>query len=78
MSGLFGNMGDLIKLAQDPDFQKFLSNPKVQVLMKDPEFQKVVKEKNMFKLTAHPEFSELMKDPKVRAALEKLGQKYQK
>lgn len=78
MSGLFGNLSDLIKLAQDPDFQKFLSNPKVQVLMKDPEFQKAVKEKNILKLTSHPEFSEVMKDPEIRSALEKLGQKYRK
>jgi glutamine amidotransferase PdxT len=75
MSGLFGNLGDLIKLAQDPDFQKFLSNPKVQVLMKDPEFQKAVKEKNISALTTHPEFSEVMKDPEIQTALEKLGQK---
>ena len=78
MIGFFGNLNDLIKLAQDQDFRKFLGNPKVQVLMKDPQFQKAVQEKNVFKLTAHPEFSELMKDPEIRSALEKLGQKYQK
>ena len=78
MSGFFSNFNDLVKIAQDQDFQKFLSHPKVQVLMKDPQFQKAVQEKNVFKLTAHPEFSELMKDPEIRSALEKLGQKYQK
>ena len=78
MSGFFGNLNDLIKLARDQDFQKFLANPKIQELMKDPEFQKAVTEKNVLKLTSHPEFSELMKDPEIRSALEKLGQKYQK
>ena len=78
MSGFFSNFNDLVKLAQDQDFQKFLAHPKVQVLMKDPEFQKAVKEKDVFKLTSHPEFSELMKDPEIRSALEKLGQKYKK
>ena len=78
MSGFFSNFNDLVQLAQDQDFQKFLTNSKVQVLMKNPEFQKAVKEKDVFKLTSHPEFSELMKDPEVRSALEKLGQKYQK
>jgi hypothetical protein len=78
MSGFFGNLSELIKLAQDPDFQKFLSHRKVQILMKDPEFQKAVQEKNLLKLTSHPEFSEVMKDPEIRSALEKISQKYKK
>ena len=78
MSNIFGNLSELIKLAQDPDFQKFLTHPKVQILMKDPEFQKGVKEKNILKLSSHPEFSEVMKDPEIRSALEKMAQKYKK
>ena len=78
MSGFFSNINDLIKLARDEDFQKFLANPKVQVLMKNSEFQRAVKEKNISQLTLNPEFSELVKDPEVRTTLENLGRKFQK
>ena len=73
---LFQNMNDLIKLAKDEDFQKFLKHPKVQILMRNPEFQQGVKEKNVFKLMANPEFSEILKDPEIKSALEGMRNKF--
>lgn len=74
----FGNLNDLIKIAQDEHFRKFLSHPKVQALMKDPEFEKAVKEKNMLKLASNPEFLNVMKDPEITAALEQMQLKFKK
>ncbi len=74
----FGNLNDLINIAKDENFRKFLSNPKVQALMKDPEFEKAVKEKNMMKLMSNPEFMGVMKDPELRMALEQMQQKFKR
>ncbi len=74
----FSNLNDLIKIAKDEHFRKFLSHPKVQTLMKDPEFEKAVKEKNMLKLMSHPEFLSVMKDPEITIALEQMRQKFKK
>ena len=76
--GLFQNFGELLKLAQDKDFQKFLLNPKIRALMQDQKFQRAVKEKNFFKLTANQEFAELLKDPEVSSALEEVRKKFEK
>ncbi|MBI4357874.1 MAG: hypothetical protein HY584_01120 [Candidatus Omnitrophica bacterium] len=75
---LLGNFGDLVQLAKDENFRKFLSHPKVQSLMNDPEFKRAVEEKNVFKLMANPEFRELVEDPEVRSALEGMRAKYEK
>lgn len=74
----FSNLNDLINIAKDENFRKFLSHPKVQALMKDPEFEKAVKEKNMMKLMSNPEFMSVMKDPELRTALEQMQQKFKK
>ena len=72
------NLNDLVKLAQDEHFQKFLSHPKVQVLMRDKEFEKAVKEKNVLKLMSHEEFTTLLKDPEIVQALEQMRHKFKK
>ena len=82
MFGSFGNLFDnfdnILKLAQDKDFQKFFQNPRVQFLMKDPEFKRAVEEKNIFSLMSHREFQEAMKDPEVLAALGDMQRKFAK
>ncbi len=72
----FGNFNELLKLAKDENFQKFLSNPKVQILMRNEEFKRAVQEKNIFKLLENAEFRELLEDPEIRAALEKVNKKF--
>lgn len=78
LPNFFSNFNDLLKLAQDEYFRKFLLNPKVQALMKDKEFEKAVKEKNISKLVSHPEFSEVLKDPEIASALEQMRLNFQK
>lgn len=75
---LLQNFDGLAKLAKDKDFQKFLSNPKVQSLMGDSEFKRAVQEKNVFKLMANHDFGKLLHDPEVRAALEGMRTKFEK
>lgn len=76
MFGMLKNMNDLIQLAKDEHFQKFLSNPKVQALMKDKEFERAVKEKNMLKLMSHHEFSKVLQDPEITQTLQQMRQKF--
>ena len=76
--GNLNNLNDLIKLARDKNFQKFMTHPKVQVLMTDKEFERAVKEKNFFKLMNHPEFANVLKDPEVASVLEQMRKKFEK
>ncbi len=71
-----GNFNDLLKLARDEHFQKFMMHPKVQSLMKDKEFEQAVKEKNFIKLMNHAEFANVLKDPEVASALEQMRKKF--
>jgi len=72
----FGNFVDLLNLAKDENFQKFLTNPKVQGLMKNEECKRAVQEKNMFKLMASQEFTKLLNDPEIQSALQGIQQKF--
>jgi len=65
-----------LNLAKDENFQKFLTNPKVQGLMKNEEFKRAVQEKNMFKLMANQEFTKLLNDPEIQSALQGIQQKF--
>ena len=76
MANSFGDFGEIIKLARDENFRRFLTNPKVQELMKEDEFKQAVQEKNMFKLMSNGRFMEVMKDPEIRSALEALNKGY--
>lgn len=76
--GFFGNFNDLLKLAKDENFKKFLNNRKIQALMKNKDFKCAVQEKNMFKLMANQEFVALLKDPEIQAALEGMNQEFNK
>ena len=82
MFGAFGenlkNLEELMRLAKDENFRKFLEHPKVQDLMKDESFKRAVQEKNLFKLMSHREFQELLKDPEIRSALEGMKKSAQK
>jgi len=73
---LFNNMGDVLKLVQDKDFRKFLSDPRVQELMKDEGFKQAVQNKDFSDLQSNQSFMELMKDPEIRSCIEKFGKKY--
>lgn len=75
---LFRNFDDLLKLAKDENFKKFLTNPKARALIKNEEFKRAVQEKNVFKLMANQEFVKLLSDPEIRSALEGMNQKFNK
>jgi hypothetical protein len=76
LGSMLNSADGLLKLAQDEDFKKFFSDPRVQELMKDEDFKKTIQEKNMFKLMSNQKFAVLLKDPEIRSALELMAKKY--
>jgi len=70
--------GNLIQFAKDENFRKFMSDPRVQELMKNKSFKEAVQEKNVFKLMSNEEFTELLKDPEIRLTLEDMKKKFKK
>lgn len=73
---LFRNFDDLVQLAKDENFRRFLGNPKVQALLRNEEFKRAVQEKDFSKLTTNAEFRELLEDPEIRSALEAMHSKF--
>ncbi len=72
----FGDFNNLLKLAKDENFKKFLAHPKVQTLMRNEEFKRAVQEKDVFKLMGNQEFRELLQDPEIRSALDEMNKKF--
>ncbi len=72
LKGMAAQMAMMQKLMKDENFRAFISNPKVQDMMRDPDFQDAVKKQDSSRLMNNPKFAALKNDPELSALLVKV------
>ena len=72
MKNMAEQMAMMQKLMKDENFRAFISNPKVQEMMRDPDFQDAVKKQDGARLMANPRFAALKSDPELSELLSRV------